>query len=112
MTMCPTCEGTGEVIGLHYDDISMFKGQVTRRGELISLTPQEYAVLEYFISNRHVFLSKEQIYQDAWHGDKYSEMITNTVQTTICALRKKLGEPDLIQTVRGHGYVLDKRRRT
>lgn len=78
------------------------------RGEReILLSAKEYALLEYFMHNQGVVLSREKIENHIWNYDY--EGGTNVVDVYIRYLRKKIDEGEekkLIHTVRGSGYVL------
>ena len=81
--------------------------QVTRGGTEISLTPKEFAILDYLLRNQGTVLSREQILEHAW--DFSYEGASNMVDVYIKTLRKKIDkdfEPKLLHTVRGTGYVL------
>lgn len=79
--------------------------QVTRRGELISLTPKEFALLETLVRHRGQVLSPGQLLQHVWG---YADTDTRTVTVHIRSLRAKIEDdpsnPRLIETVRGLGY--------
>ena len=81
--------------------------EVRRAGELIELTPKEYAVLEYLMRHAGRVMSRTLITEYAWgyHFDPG----TNIVDVVINHLRKKVDarhERKLIHTVRGVGYVI------
>jgi two-component system copper resistance phosphate regulon response regulator CusR len=81
--------------------------EVRRGGELIELTPKEYAVLEYLMRHQGRVMSRTLITEYAWgyHFDPG----TNIVDVVINHLRKKLDakqDRKLITTVRGVGYVI------
>jgi DNA-binding response OmpR family regulator len=78
-----------------------------RAGRLIDLTAKEYAVLEYLMRNAGRVVSSSELIDHAW--DSNYGGISNVVQTYIRYLRKKLsvdGEPDIIETRRGAGYLI------
>lgn len=78
-----------------------------RAGRTIDLTPKEYAVLEYLMRNAGTIISSTELIDHAW--DSNYEGFSNVVQTYIRYLRQKLslpGEPDIIQTRRGAGYLI------
>ncbi|MBR0091993.1 MAG: response regulator transcription factor [Lachnospiraceae bacterium] len=80
---------------------------VTRGERTIDLSAKEYALLEYLMHNAGTVLSREKIEDHIWNFDY--EGGTNVVDVYISYLRKKIevtGEPKLIQTVRGAGYML------
>jgi Response regulators consisting of a CheY-like receiver domain and a winged-helix DNA-binding domain len=69
-----------------------------------SLTKTEFALLELFLRNPGRVLSRTQIFESVWGYDFGPE--SNGLWVYIGYLRRKMGEPRLIQTVRGIGYVL------
>jgi DNA-binding response OmpR family regulator len=70
----------------------------------LSLTVKEFALLEYFLRHPDEVLSQETLLEHVW--DEMADPFTNTVRVTISNLRKKLGEPQVIETVAGRGYVV------
>jgi two-component system OmpR family response regulator len=79
---------------------------VRRSGESIDLSPTEYKLLRFLLSNSGRVLSRAQILDHVWEYDFGGN--TSVVDTYISYLRKKLDrvDPPLIQTVRGVGYSL------
>lgn len=77
---------------------------VTRGGRTIDLTPKEFAVLEVLMRGQGTVVSAEQLLEKAW--DENIDPFTNVVRVTMMTLRKKLGEPQVIETVPGAGYRL------
>jgi DNA-binding response OmpR family regulator len=75
---------------------------VTRDGHHLDLSAKELAVLEALLSASPAALSAERLLEQAW--DENADPFTKTVQVTIGRLRRKLGEPDVIQTLPGVGY--------
>ena len=72
----------------------------------INLTPKEYDLLVYFISNKGIALSREQLLNKIWNYDYYGN--DRTIDTHIKMLRNNLKEyRNLITTVRGMGYKFD-----
>lgn len=72
----------------------------------IELTPKEYNLLTYFIENKNVALSREQLLNKVWGYDFYGD--NRTIDTHIKMLRNNLGEyRNLIKTVRGMGYKFE-----
>ncbi|SDR30481.1 response regulator transcription factor [Thermostaphylospora chromogena] len=76
--------------------------QVTRDGREISLTKKEFAVLEELLRAEGAVVSQEDLLDKAW--DENIDPFTNVVRVTVMTLRKKLGEPQVIETVPGVGY--------
>ena len=81
--------------------------QVLRAGIPVTLTPQEFALLEALVVNRNLALSREKLLALAWGYDYEGE--TRTVDVHIQRLRKKLGLEKEIQTVFKVGYRLNTR---
>jgi two-component system response regulator MprA len=75
---------------------------VTRGDRPIQLTPREYELLELFLRHPGEVLSKELILDRLW-GYAFDD---NLVEVYVGYLRRKLGEPSLVETLRGVGYVL------
>jgi two-component system response regulator MprA len=76
-----------------------------RRGDrFIKLTPKEYELLELFMRHPRQVLSREVIFDRVWGYDFGGE--SNIIEVYVRYLRRKLGEPNLIQTVREVGYIL------
>jgi len=80
--------------------------EVRRAGELLDLSPTEFALLRYLIINADRVVSKAQILDHVWQYDFRGDM--GIVETYISYLRKKVDsfDPPLIHTVRGVGYRL------
>ncbi|MDX6739760.1 response regulator transcription factor [Actinocorallia sp. A-T 12471] len=77
---------------------------VSRDGRPIELTRKEFAVLEVLLAADGVVVSSEQLLEKAW--DEHIDPFTNVVRVTMMTLRKKLGDPPVIETVPGVGYRL------
>ena len=72
----------------------------------IYLTPKEYDLLKYFIANKNIALSREQLLTNVWGYDFYGD--DRTVDTHVKTLRKNLGSyGKYIKTVRGVGYKFE-----
>ncbi len=80
------------------------KFTVTRDGRPVELTRKEFAVLEVLMAAEGVVVSSEQLLEKAW--DEHIDPFTNVVRVTMMTLRKKLGDPPVIETVPGVGYRL------
>ena len=74
----------------------------TREGRRLELSAKELAVLEALLRASPGVLSAETLLEQAW--DENADPFTKTVQVTIGRLRRKLGEPDVIETIPGVGY--------
>ena len=75
---------------------------VRRAGERRELSGNEFAVLEALMRAAPAPLSAEALLGQVW--DEQADPFTNTVQVTIGRLRRKLGDPNVIETLRGVGY--------
>ncbi|MCW3819272.1 response regulator transcription factor [Micromonospora sp. DR5-3] len=73
-----------------------------RAGRLLSLTPKEFGVLEELLSAGGDVVSAETLLEKVW--DEHADPFTNAIRITIGTLRRKLGDPPLIETVTGAGY--------
>lgn len=74
--------------------------------EKIELTPKEYELLKYLVSNINIALSREQLLTNIWGYDFYGD--DRTIDTHIKTLRNSLGKyRDCIVTVRGMGYKFE-----
>lgn len=81
--------------------------EVRRSGRPVDLTTGEYELLEFLMTNTGRTLSTKIILQKVWNVDSLPP--SKIVESRICSLRRKLspnGEPDMISTIRGFGYVL------
>jgi two-component system OmpR family response regulator len=90
--------------GLELDDDSH---EVRRDGKLIALTPTEFRLLRFLMLNAGRVLSKGQILDHVWDYSPAGDS-GNVVEPCVSYLRRKVdqGEPRLIRTIRGVGYVL------
>jgi DNA-binding response OmpR family regulator len=80
-----------------------------RDGELLALSPKEFAVLEVLMRAEGRVVSAEELLEKAW--DENADPFTNAVRVAVLALRKKVGDPPVIETIPGVGYRLDGCRR-
>jgi DNA-binding response OmpR family regulator len=76
--------------------------RVTRADEELDLTPKEFGVLEALMAADGAAISVEDLLQRVW--DEHADPFTNTVRMTIMTLRRKLGDPPVLETVMGAGY--------
>jgi DNA-binding response OmpR family regulator len=78
---------------------------VTRHGKLVELTRKEFGVLETLLTAHGAVVSSEELLDRVW--DENADPFTTTVRVTMMTLRRKLGEPPIIDTVVGSGYRID-----
>jgi DNA-binding response OmpR family regulator len=75
---------------------------VTRARRPIDLTPREFAVLEALMAADGAVMSNDELVRRVW--DENADPFTNSVRMTVLRVRRKLGEPQVIETVKGAGY--------
>jgi two-component system, OmpR family, response regulator MprA len=81
--------------------------EVHRGDRPIDLTQREFELLEYLMRNERLVISRQRLLDEVWGYDPFSQ--TNTIEVFVSNLRRKLeagGEPRLLHTIRGAGYVL------
>jgi two-component system response regulator VanR len=88
-----------EIAGLTVDP---FRREVFRDGRYVALTRKQFAVLEVLVDAAGGVISAEELLERAW--DENADPFTNAVRITVSALRKRLGEPQIIETLPGVGY--------
>jgi two-component system, OmpR family, response regulator VanR len=76
----------------------------TRDGRDLDLTPKEFGVLEALMAADGAVTSAETLLERVW--DEHADPFTNTVRMTVMTLRRKLGDPPVVETVMGAGYRL------
>ena len=76
--------------------------RLTRAGQPIELARKEFAVLETLMAAEGATVSAEELLERVW--DEHTDPFTNVVRMTIMTLRRKLGEPAIVETVIGVGY--------
>ncbi|MBR0229636.1 MAG: response regulator transcription factor [Clostridia bacterium] len=87
--------------------VDVSRHRVTRDGKDIELTGREFSLLQYFMENKTIVLTRDQLLEKVWGYEYLGE--TNVVDVYVRYLRGKIDdgfEPKLLQTVRGVGYVL------
>ncbi len=98
----------GYVDSYSYDKlvINFLEHTIKIDDEEINVTPKEFEILKYFINNKKIAISREQLLNKIWGYDFYGD--DRTIDTHIKMLRNNLGRyRDLIITVRGIGYKFD-----
>jgi two-component system, OmpR family, response regulator MprA len=81
--------------------------EVHRGDRQVELTNREFELLEHLMRNERLIVSRERLLEEVWGYDPMA--MTNTIDVFISNLRRKLeqdGEPRLLHTKRGAGYVL------
>ncbi len=78
--------------------------QVTMAGEALALTPKEFDLLALLAEEPGTVFSRAHILEEVWDAHWYGP--TKTLDVHVAALRKKLGDPAWVETVRGVGFRL------
>jgi DNA-binding response OmpR family regulator len=94
----PVLRGPG---GLELDPA---RRTATRGGVDLELTRKEFGVLEQLLRAGGAVVSSEELLERVW--DEHADPFTTTVRVTVMTLRKKLGDPPVVETVVGSGYRL------
>jgi len=106
-------------IGEYSDDLSSCnigetslnfrKFEATRKGVKIDFTPLEYQLLEFFVKNKGIVLTREQMLESVW-GEHNVVISLRTIDSHVASIRKKLEDdpsnPEFIINIRGVGYKL------
>jgi two-component system, OmpR family, response regulator MprA len=89
---------------LAHGDLSLDIGarRATRAGRALALSARETDLLALLLRNARRVVSREQAVAEIWNSDAHDNVVDHYIST----LRKKLGEPPMIDTVRGIGFVL------
>ena len=81
--------------------------EVTRGSRTVELTQREFELLEFLMRNERIVIPRQRLLEEVWGYDPFAT--TNTIEVFVSNLRRKLetgGEPRLLHTIRGAGYVL------
>ncbi len=89
---------------LAFADVTLESGLGRRAGRDLELTPREADLLELLLRNARGVVTRELALDEVWGG----EGTMNAVDRYVAYLRRKLGDPPLIHTVRGVGFRLDR----
>ena len=89
---------------LEYDGVVLDvpRHQASRDGRFLMLSPKEFAVLTVLMRAEGTVVSAEELLEKAW--DEHADPFTNAVRVAVMTLRRKLGDPPVIETVPGAGY--------
>ncbi|WP_206796110.1 response regulator transcription factor [Amycolatopsis sp. MtRt-6] len=83
-------------------EVDCARREVRRGGVLLSLSTLEFAILEHLASRPGLAVTRTELIEHCWEA----EPLANVVDAVVKRLRGKLGEPELVHTVRGVGYRL------
>jgi DNA-binding response OmpR family regulator len=102
--LCRRADGRPSVLR-HADlEIDCARRAVRRTGVLLTLSDKEFALLEYLASRPDQVVSRTDLIEHCW--DATADPMSNVVDVVVKRLRRKLGQPELIHTIRGRGYRL------
>jgi len=94
----------GEVLRHGPLSVDLRTRKVSVNGNEVALTPKEFAILECLASDPGRLVSRQEIIERAWDEHWYGP--TKVLDVHLAALRRKLGDHSLIETVYGHGFRL------
>jgi DNA-binding response OmpR family regulator len=95
---CPAIVQRGDLV------VDRARHRASRGGVPLALTRKEFGVLECLVGAGGAPVSAEQLLEHVW--DAHADPFSNIVAVTLARLRRKLGDPPLIETVTGVGYRL------
>jgi DNA-binding response OmpR family regulator len=84
--------------------VDSVRHEVFRAGVQLRLTPKEFAVLELLATRQGAVVTRTELVEHCW--DEMADPVSNVVDVVIRQLRRKLGDPPVLETVRGVGYRL------
>ncbi|MGH7322430.1 MAG: response regulator transcription factor [Candidatus Rokuibacteriota bacterium] len=101
-------EAKDPILRLGSLEIDTARRRVSRSDTPLSLTPSEYALLEFLAYHRGRVFSQEQLVEHLRRSD--ADVSSNIIEVLVSGLRKKIhvhGEPPIVRTRRGFGYVVE-----
>jgi DNA-binding response OmpR family regulator len=99
-----TQPGDGEVIRHGRLTVDMRARKVTVAGQPVALTPKEFDILAVLAADPGRGHSRQEILEAAWDANWYGP--TKVLDVHMTSLRRKLGDPGLVETIYGHGFRL------
>ena len=98
-----TTQNTQDIYTLDTLELNTLSHTLKIDNKIVNITPKEYDILTYLITNKNIAISREQLLSNVWGYDYYGD--DRTVDTHIKMLRNNLGKyRNHIKTVRGLGY--------
>jgi len=85
-------------------EFDLARRRVRRSGVLLTLTAKEFAVLELLATRTGQVVTRAELIECCW--DEMAEPMSNVVDVVVAQLRRKLGKPSLITTIRGVGFLV------
>jgi two-component system, OmpR family, copper resistance phosphate regulon response regulator CusR len=101
--------GQSTVLKLADLEMDLVKRTVIRSDQAVTLTVKEFQLLEYFLKNQNIIISRDMLARDVWHETNRATPLNNAIDVHIARLRGKIDVPfktPLLHTVRGVGFVL------
>ena len=92
-------------IGIGDLEVDVVAHRATRAGKDLELTGREFTVLRWLATHRGEIVSTEDLLEHCW--DANADAFTQSARVILSRLRRKLGDPPLIQTIKGVGYRLE-----
>ncbi|MGW6929708.1 response regulator transcription factor [Lentzea sp. NPDC054927] len=86
-------------------EMDLPRRRVTRDGVVLTLTGKEFAVLELLLARAGRVVTRTELIEHCW--DEMAEPMSNVVDAVVAQLRRKLGDPPVVVTVRGAGFVVE-----
>jgi two-component system OmpR family response regulator len=99
----PALHAEPSVLRLADLEMDLLRRSVSRAGQRIDLQPREFRLLEVLLRQAGRVVTRNMLLEQVW--EIHFDPRTSVVETHISRLRAKLGEPSLIHTLRGSGYV-------
>ena len=108
LTRRPPLSPSQTVITISDLELDLLKRSVKRNGITVELQPREFKILEFLVRHRGQVVTRTMLLEGVW--EFHFDPKTNIVETNMSRLRSKLsqeGRPELIQTIRGSGYLIE-----
>ena len=86
-------------------EIDRARAEVRRDGVLLPLTAKESSILEQLVDHVDTVVTRSHLIEHCW--DETHDPMSNVVDVHVSSLRRKLGDPCPIRTVRGQGFILE-----
>ena len=86
-------------------EVDVPRHQASRDGSFLRLSNKEFGVLAHLVANAGRVVSAEELLEKVW--DANADPFTNSVRMTLVTLRRKLGDPPVIETITGAGYRIN-----
>lgn len=104
-SLCRRSPGAAAPVRRHRDlELDQGRHEVRRAGTLLTLTAKEFVVLDRLLAAGGEPVRRAELISAAW--DEYVPPASNVLDVLVAGLRRKLGQPPVLHTVRGIGYVV------